>query len=234
MKMSRAAAGAASLGNSCGAIQATSLGSATTRLPMHRTMAIASSLGGCDFVANPTLGWRYANVFWRPEVAADVVSFVSSPANFSGGPTVADLQRFAIVARSAADGLHLLWDDGTQLWVMGDARDGQALAALLPFDETTGRRTIAAAHARNRLAGIRLPLAVNMTRQAVNRFALRLRALDGLLGGSTRRELAIGLFGADRVPGGAAWKTSDLRSLTYRLVDDALALSRGGYLQLLR
>jgi len=117
---------------------------------------------------------------------------------------------------------------------MGDVRDGQALAALLPFDETTGRRTIAATHARNRLAGPRMPSAVNMTRQAVNRFARRLRALDGLLGGLTRREIAIGLFGADRVPDGAAWKTSDLRSLTYRLVADSLALSRGGYIQLLK
>jgi len=75
-------------------------------------MATASSLGDCDFAADPSLDWRCANVFWRPEVAADVVSFVSSPANFKGGPTVADLQHFAIVARSAADGLHLLWDDG--------------------------------------------------------------------------------------------------------------------------
>lgn len=180
------------------------------------------------------LGWRSANVFWRPEVAADVVSFVSSPANFSDGPTVADLRRFAVVERSAADGLHILWDDGTQLWVVGDAQGEQPFVALLPFDGTIRRRTIAASHAKSRLVGIRAPKAAKMMPQTVHRFALRLRALDGLRGGATRRGIAIGLFGADRVPAGTAWKSSDLRSLIYRLVADALALSRGGYLQLLR
>jgi len=194
----------------------------------------ASSLGGYDFAADPSLGWRFANVFWRPEVAADVVSFVSSPANFGGGPTVADLQRFAVVERQSADGLHMLWDDGSQLWVISDARGKQPLVALLPFDETKGRRTIAATQARSRLAGVRTPASVRMTAQAINRFAFRLRALDGLRDGATRRRIAIELFGADRVPGGAAWKASDLRSRTYRLVDDALALSRGGYIHLLR
>ena len=202
-------------------------------IAVRSTMATASSLGGCDFAADPSLDWRTANVFWLPEVAADVVSFVSSPANLFGSLTVADLQRFAIVERRAADGLHMLWDDGTQLWVMGDAQVGQPLAALLPLDETTGRRTFAATHLRNRLTGVRTPLSARITTQAVNRFALRLRALDGLRLGVSRRKIAVGLFGADRVPGGGAWKSSDVRSRTYRLVDDALALSRGGYLQLL-
>ncbi len=198
------------------------------------TTATVSSLGGCDFAADPSLGWRSANVFWRPEVAADVVWFASSPANFSGGPTVADLQLFAVVKRLATDGLHLLWEDGTQLWVTGDARGEQSLVALLPFDETTARRLIATTYASNRLAGVRGQSSVRMTAQARNRFVLRLRALDGLRDGATRRAIAIGLFGDARVPGGVAWKSSELRSLVYRLVADAAALSRGGYLQLLR
>ena len=44
--------------------------------------------------------------------------------------------------------------------------------------------------------------------------------------------LAAGLFGADRVPAGAAWKSHDLRSRTMRLVADATALMRGGYREL--
>ncbi len=198
------------------------------------TTATVSSLGGCDFPADPLMGWRSANVFWRPEIAADVVLFVSSPADFCGGPTVADLQRFAVVERTATDGLHMLWDDRTQLWVFGDVQSGQPLAALLPFNETTARRMIAASHARNRLADARSASSARMTAQAIDRFALRLRALDGLRDGATRREIAIGLFGVRRVPAGIAWKSSDLRSLVYRLVADALALSRGGYLYLLR
>ena len=196
--------------------------------------AIASSPGGYDFVADPSLGWRSADVFWRPEVAADVVSFASSPANFSGSLTVGDLQRFAAVARSAEDGLHVLWDDGTQLWVTGDVRAEQSLVALLPFDRATGRRSVAATRVQKRLAGASASAPVRMSAQAVERFALRLRVLDGLRDGATRRAIAIYLFDASRVPAGTAWKSSELRSLVYRLVADALALSRGGYLHLLR
>ena len=233
--MLRLAAGAASLGNFCGAIQIISLVSAIPWIAARpTTTATVSSLGGCDFAADPSRGWQNANVFWRPEVAADVVSFASSPANFTGGPTVADLQRFAVAERSAADGLHMLWEDQTQLWVKGDTRGEQPLVALLPFDETRRRRMIATTYASNRLAGVRGPSSVGMTAQARNRFALRLRALDGLRDGATRRAIAIGLFGASRVSSGADWKSSDLRSRTYRLVDDAHALSRGGYLDLLR
>ena len=73
-----------------------------------------------------------------------------------------------------------------------------------------------------------------MTAQTGDLFKLRLRAMDGLREGASRREVAIGLFGARRVPAGLAWKSSELRSLIYRLVADAHALSRGGYIRLLR
>ncbi|QXQ06901.1 hypothetical protein KX816_02205 [Sphingosinicellaceae bacterium] len=149
MKMSQPAAGAVLLGNFCGAIQIMSPSSAMAAIALRPIRTNASSLGGCDFAADPSLGWRSANAFWRPEVAADVVSFASSPANFSGGPTVADLQRFAVVTRLATDGLHLLWDDRTQLWVTGDARGEQPLVALLPLDENSARRLIATTFASN-------------------------------------------------------------------------------------
>ena len=203
-------------------------------MAVHLTMATASSLGGCDFAANAALGWQHVNVFWRPEIAADVVSFVSSPANFNDGPTVSDLQRFSVVEQCAADGLHLLWDDGTQLWIVADGHKLQPLVAVLPFDESIARRSVAANHVQSRLVGARARLPAAMTRQAAALFALRLRALDGLRDGATRRQIAIGLFGQDRVPPGTAWKSSDVRSRTYRLIADAVGLSEGNYLKLLR
>ena len=88
--MSPRAASAASLGSFCGAILTTSpevIG--VTDDGASQTQARVEPWG-LRFAADPSRGWRSANVFWRPEVAADVVSFVSSPANFSDGPTIAD------------------------------------------------------------------------------------------------------------------------------------------------
>jgi hypothetical protein len=62
---------------------------------------------------------------------------------------------------------------------------------------------------------------------------LRLRALDAWLAGNGYREIAIGLFGKERVVG-RSWKDNDLRSLIIRLVKSGIALMRGGYRALLR
>jgi hypothetical protein len=71
-----------------------------------------------------------------------------------------------------------------------------------------------------------------VTPQRRKRLIVGLRALDGRAAGASYRVLAAGLFGADRVPAGAAWKTHDLRSRTMRLVADATTLMRGGYREL--
>jgi hypothetical protein len=57
----------------------------------------------------------------------------------------------------------------------------------------------------------------SITRDQRRQLILRLRALDGHAEGAAFRDLARGLFGADRVPDGPAWKTHDLRSRTLRL-----------------
>jgi hypothetical protein len=65
------------------------------------------------------------------------------------------------------------------------------------------------------------------------RLAMALRALDGRLAGATYREIAEVLFSPKRIPE-RAWKTHDLRNQTIRLVQNGLALMRGGYRALLR
>jgi hypothetical protein len=61
---------------------------------------------------------------------------------------------------------------------------------------------------------------------------LCLRALDGWQSGNSYRTIAIGLFGARRVPE-CGWKTHDLRSRTIRLVQDGRSLMSERYLDLL-
>ena len=65
------------------------------------------------------------------------------------------------------------------------------------------------------------------------RLALALRALDARLDGSTYREIAEVLFGAEHISE-RDWRTHDLRNRTIRLVQSGFALMRGGYRALLR
>lgn len=190
--------------------------------------------GGCDFVADPKLAWRNVDLFWQPEVATDVVTFGHAPGNFVVGPTAVDLARRAVVSRSASDGLHLLWADRTQLWIAASFEDDQPLSALLPLGPGRERRAYAAINVGRALDGLApLPLP-RSSAQALARLGLCLRALDGTLQRASTREIAVGLFGRARVPSGAAWKGSDVRSRTMRLVRDGRALMSGGYLALLR
>ncbi len=64
------------------------------------------------------------------------------------------------------------------------------------------------------------------------RLVRMVRALDGHAAGASYREIAGVLFQPQRQPA-AEWKTSHIRGQTIRLVKDAEALMRGGYLRLL-
>ena len=111
---------------------------------------------------------------------------------------------------------------------------GSPVRAELPFDANFDIRLLAANRFWSAMKGRRLgrpPLALPHHRR--RRFILRLRALDGWLAGNNYREIAIGLFGKERVVG-RPWKDNELRSLIIRLVKSALALMRGGYRALLR
>lgn len=202
---------------------------------LGRQMTVpASRLGGYDFAADPELGWRYANVFWRPELAVEVVSFVPSPPRFDEGPTVADLGRIASVERIGNDGLHLLCGGGAQIWILEQCPPERKQVALLPIDPWSERRALAATNVARRLRGLRPVPGPLLTRQALERYALRLRAFDGSHEGASSRNIAMTLFGRTNVPAGTAWKSSDFRSRTFRLLADARSLSSGGYLRLLR
>lgn len=102
------------------------------------------------------------------------------------------------------------------------------LVAVIPLGPDLPERVAALLDAWHALAGWS-PFRDPLTPQRRQRLILGLRALDGRAAGASYRALAAGLFGADRVPAGAAWKSHDLRSRTLRLVADATALMRGGY-----
>ncbi|MFC5422891.1 DUF2285 domain-containing protein [Bosea eneae] len=133
---------------------------------------------------------------------------------------------------AASDGRHLLLRGASgpdvQMTVLDGSGPNLPLAALIPFDADLPARVAALLDAWHALSG--RPRGQNpLTAQRRRRLILGLRALDGRAAGASYRALAAGLFGVDRVPSGAAWKSHDLRSRTLRLVADATALMRGGY-----
>lgn len=224
---------ARSPGSSCAAIPTTAISG--HRACDSRTTTRRSRAGGCDFAADARLPWSLAYVFWRPDIAADVLSFATSPITSSGAPTAAELLLGARFIRRADDGVHALSPDDTQLWIIGVGASAGPLAALLPLGPGFARRTRALARFNRALHGDNAQRSNDgLSARARGVFTLRLRALDGNLERASRREIAVALFGRDRVPAGAAWKSHDLRSRTMRLVSQGRALMEGGYLDLLR
>ncbi len=118
------------------------------------------------------------------------------------------------------------------VWLIGDPPPDAPLGILVPLDALTPKRLAAALRLWTTLRGRpkrERVLSRNRRRVLIN----RLRTLDGDAAGASIRDLAIGLFGAARVPRGAAWKSHDLRSRTLRLLAAARALRDGGYRDLL-
>lgn len=139
--------------------------------------------------------------------------------------------------RQAPDGWHaVLRIQGAQhhLWLKEAPQLGISYAAELPLDADFAIR----AHASHRLWR-----AINgrppgppfhqLSAQRRERLALALRALDAHMDGASYREIAEALYGRKRISEGA-WKTSEFRSGTIRLVRAGLGLMRGGYRRLLR
>jgi hypothetical protein len=135
--------------------------------------------------------------------------------------------------RRASDGLHgAVGEPALPVWVIGNPPPDASLGVLVPLDAHTPKRLAAALRFWNALRGRSLrDRGLSLDRRRV--LILRLRALDGDADGASIRDLAVGLFGAARVPCGAAWKSHDLRSRTLRVLSAARALRDGGYRDLL-
>jgi hypothetical protein len=139
--------------------------------------------------------------------------------------------------RQAPDGWHaILTLRGVEhrVWLKEAPVVAVAYAVELPFDRDfefradAGRRLWRALNSRPLGAPLH---ALSQSRR--RRLALALRALDASMDGSTYREIAEVLFGAERISE-RAWPTHDLRNRTIRLVQSGFALMRGGYRALLR
>jgi len=113
--------------------------------------------------------------------------------------------------------------------------EGNSLFAVeLRLDANCDIRLQAARRFLSAIEGRRLPIPpLALPRQRRRRFILMIRALDAWLQGHNYREIAEGLFGKEQVMGRSC-RAHDLRSRVIRLVQNGLAMMRGGYRALLR
>jgi hypothetical protein len=68
----------------------------------------------------------------------------------------------------------------------------------------------------------------------IDRWLLSLRVLDAVSDGASHRDIAVALYGADRVTPGWSGSAESLRSRVRRLARDARSLASGGYRLLMR
>ncbi|WP_375779145.1 DUF2285 domain-containing protein [Bradyrhizobium sp. ma5] len=194
--------------------------------------------GGFRFAADPQTAFDKQAIFWAPE-ALSTVLLVRPAIGFTASKRYdLDLAKLAgSELRRAQDGWHAIVELGGakhRLWLRELPSSGSAIAVDLPLDRDFDIRLQAAQRFWRALEQRALgPPPRALPIQTRQRLIRALRAVDGWLEGNDYRKIAQGLFGAHRIPY-RGWKTSDLRSLTIRLVKTGLRLIRGGYRALLR
>lgn len=137
--------------------------------------------------------------------------------------------------RDGPEGRYVIYSAETpiQLVFYPSGKTHAPLVALIPIDSETLTwvdvltRFWRVVYGRRPLADKRL------TRQQRRRLRLMLQAVDGRMNGASYRQIAIVIYGAERVASDP-WKTSPLRDSVIGLVEGGFALVGGGYLELLR
>lgn len=124
-------------------------------------------------------------------------------------------------------------EDRSQLVIVCDPGEGSPLAAVITLDDETLTRIEALARFWRAWRRRRVPADTRVTPQQRRRLRLMMRAIDGRTARATYREIAIALYGVDRVAA-EPWKTSALRDTVIGLVEGGAAMIASGYLKLLR
>lgn len=204
--------------------------------------ASGRSSGGFTFAEDPALAAPEARIIWEAGLDPTTLTVAAVPGS-RDDPEHVDLELLApwltLVADIAgrehgvlSDGRHHLRFDVTE----GSLLQGDpvvlhyhlrgltsAQSLLLPL-----RRLIDLCRHR-RFASHLFP-----DDPRIERWLLALRVHDALQAGASQREIAIELYGADRVGSGWEGGAESLRLRVRRLARDARALAAGGYRALLR
>ncbi|MEP2758696.1 MULTISPECIES: DUF2285 domain-containing protein [Alphaproteobacteria] len=184
---------------------------------------------------------REANIFWMPEFCPSVLPVVASQnvGHVSGRFLNLSRLRCRNVLIPGEDIQHLLCADQgrfLQLSVTGECltRPVQVLANVLPMTPYSETRWRGFRRLNDLVCTETLRTKFYPPDLGARRLSRVLQALDGYLAGASQREVAVALFGAERVE--ADWRDprNHLCDQVRRAIRRGRDLMNGGYLKLLR
>lgn len=213
-----------------------------TRLLRLRRRFPQAERWGLYVFADPACSGREAPVFWLPNVSRHTVRACCSPVNTTTGTTAFVLSNFAArrMAVIGADGIPVITmkADGISIGLAAQGWQVLTRPVTLTFQldafHDLGTQT-ECLRLLQRLSEIDDPKKIGRSPWSNDeRLRQALIALDGSLAGKTYREIAIMIFGEERVA--ADWNGASrfMKDRTRRLVAKGQELMNGGYRELLR
>jgi hypothetical protein len=191
-----------------------------------------SVAGGYDFPADPKHSALDQPVIWS-SLANPAVLILGATPDFLP-PSSAALSVDPVDVIRGPEGTYgaCCQGDTQYLILAGTGHDAQP-ALILPLDDDLPDRLEAVLRFWHMLAAKPARSDPRVTPYQRRRFRLMMQAADGNSNHATYREIAIAIYGEERVRA-EPWKTSALRAAVIALVRSATALIDGGYRDLLR
>lgn len=209
-----------------------------------RPRTTLSRVGGFTFAEHPEREAPDARVIWRADLDPGTLTAIAIPA--SANDDIVDLvdshllAPWLTIARAEGGAEHVVLSDGCHHIRLDIASGSLAAGQRVRLHYSLS----GLASAERKIQPLRRFLHFCRHRQFSGRLFLSdtridrdlamLRVHDAIMVGASQREIAIALFGAERVAEGWEGRTDSLRSRVRRLVVDARAMARGGYRALLR
>lgn len=193
---------------------------------------MASVAGGCDFPADPGFSALDQPVIWSPLANPAVLMLGAAPDFLTRSPSALSVEPHDPIC--GPEGAYGACRDGDgQYLILADTSPDAKPAIILPLDDDLPDRLEAILRLWHTLTAKPARRDPRMTPYQRRRFRLMMQAADGNANHATYREIAIAIYGEDRVRA-EPWKTSALRASVIALVRSAAALIDGGYQDLLR
>jgi hypothetical protein len=189
---------------------------------------MASVAGGYDFPADPQHSALNQPVIWSPLANPAVLMLGATPDFLTPSPAALSVDPVDVIC--GPEGAYGTCRDGNgQYLILADTSP----AIILPLDDDLPDRLEAIFRLWHVLAEKPARRDPRMTQYQRRRFRLMMQAADGNADHATYREIALAIYGEDRVRA-EPWKTSALRASVIALVRTAAALIDGGYRDILR
>ena len=170
---------------------------------------------------------------WSPHVDPAVILIAPAPTFLA--LALAPLRQAIEAPRETPEGMYALHraDSRSQLVFLPPFTKSAPLAAIIPLDAETLTRIEALSRFWRAWRGRPVPVDTRITPQQRRRLRLMMQASDGRANNASYREIAMALYGRERVLA-EPWKTSALRDAIIGLLESAADMIGGGYLKLLR